>query len=133
MHGDEAEAGHKEQNPQCILRDEQDVQVLMNTLTDWVNPFRNDGTHLISLSSGCVSPADAQSDLEQAHCKGTAAFVAFFDYWLVKNIVNFLDPITKVQLKTFRSMSVKKKVQAGHKIIQIKAVKELYVLFAYLT
>ena len=104
----------------------------MNTLTDWVNPFRNDSTHLTSLSSGCVAPADVQSDLEQAHCKGTAAFVAFVDNWLVKNIVKFLDPITKVQLKTFGSLSVKKKVQAGHKLIQIKAVKEL-ALFACLT
>ena len=85
MYGDEAKAGHKEQNPQRIQRDEQDVQDLMNTLTDWVNPFRNDSTHLTSLSSGCVTPADVQSDLEQAHCKGTAAFVACVDDWLVKN------------------------------------------------
>ena len=101
------------------------MQVLMNTLTDLFNPFRNDSRHLNSLSSGCVAPADVRSDLEQAHCKGTAAFVAFVDNRLVKNIVRFLDPITKMQLKTFRSLSVKKKVRAGHKIIQIKAMKEL--------
>ena len=108
------------------------MQVLLNSLTDWVNPFRNDSTHLTSLSSGCVAPADVQSDLEQTQYKSTATFVAFVDNWLVKNIVKFLDPITKVQLKTFRSLSVKKKVQAGHKIIQIKAAKEL-ALFACLT
>ena len=121
--GDEAEVRHKDQNPQRIQRDEQDVQVLMNTLTDWVNPFSDDSTHLNSLSSGCVAPPDVQSELEQAHCKGAAAFVAFVEDRLVKNKAKFLDPITKMQLKTFRSVSVKKKVRAGHKLIQIKVDK----------
>ena len=108
--GNGAEAGHKDQNPQRIQHDEQDVQVLMNPLNDWVHPFSNDSTHLTSLSSTGVAPAEVQSDLEQTHCKGTAAFVALVKDRLVKNKAKFLDPITQMQLKTFRSVSVKKKV-----------------------
>ena len=52
--------------------------------------------------------------------------MAFVEDRLVKNKAKFLDPITKMQLKTFRSVSVKKKVRAGDKIIQIKADKELF-------
>ena len=60
-----------------------------------------------------------QSDLEQAPSKGTAAFVTFVDDQLIKNILKFLDPITKMQMKTFRSLSVKKKVRAGHICIKL--------------
>ena len=86
----------------------------------WVNPFQQDQTQpLMMLSSGTVATPEVQSDLEKALSKGSVAFQSFVKTRLIEGKVKVLDTLSKLKLKTFRSLSVKKQVRTSGKLLQL--------------
>ena len=60
-----------------ILKDEADVQSLVNLMEDsWINPFRSDQDSLVNLATAAMAPTEIASDLMKASKVGADAFEA---------------------------------------------------------
>lgn len=92
--------------------DEKKVLGVMETVCDWRNPFDGDNT-ICHLATGTTATTEVASDLIDAHARGLTAMKSFVhDRLELEGKENFYSPIRKLNLKTFESMSKKKKSNA---------------------
>ena len=109
-----------------IRKDESDVQSVVEILEkNWINPFESATEDLTSISSGIVAPKDIENDLIRAHDVGEEAYQKFVDSRL-KTGTSFYDPMRKVQLKTFGSLTVKTKTKFANKECVLRADYRLF-------
>lgn len=65
--------GHADLEKSRIKRDEADVVSLIDLLeNNWTNPFGNDPSDLVNISTGAVAPPEVSKDLLAAQRKGEA-------------------------------------------------------------
>jgi hypothetical protein len=110
---------HKEAAPPRMQRDESDVKKVMDTVSNWKNPFES-SDELVSLSSGCLASESVRQDLLMAKEKGKSAAVEFIRNRLVSNDTMFFDPLPKMKLGTFGDAR-KRKVQINAKNVILRA------------
>ena len=114
---------HPDLQQSRILKDEADVQSLVNLMEDsWINPFRSDQDSLVSLATAAMPPMEIAHDLVNASKVGEEAFRT---RRLENNTVDFLATMKKHKLKTFSDVYTKKVTCKG-KVIVLKADRNLW-------
>lgn len=83
-----------------------DVEKIVDTVDNVVNPFEHEQNELIHIASGVVATQDVHSDLQTADARGKSEFTKFCLQHLQTG-VNLFSSIAKMNLKTFTSMSKK--------------------------
>ena len=94
------------------IRDEKQVQDMINTIQSFINPWASDETRLISLVSGVIASPDVEESLLSAGSSGEAAYLDFQNDRLLSSKVDFFSPIKANKLKTFDKI--------GHSRLQTK-------------
>ena len=111
--------------PAFIKRDESDVASMVDLLENsWANPFGNDPSDLVSISTGTVASLDVSTALLAAREKGEHAYQEF-EQQRIQNGDCFHDTIKKVKLKTFTAMK-SKPAKEKTKEIAMKADRRLF-------
>ena len=107
-----------------IKRDESDVASMVDLLeNNWTNPFGNDPSDLVSISTETVPSPDVSTDLLAAREKGEHAYKEF-EQRMQKGDC-FHDPIKKIKLKTFTAMK-SKPAKGKTKEMVVKADRRLF-------
>ena len=111
-----------------MTKDKIDVQNIISTISNMINPFDNDpevsAGDLVHLSSGVIASPEVCSDLITAHKKGDDAFIAFSRERL-QGEVDLNETLKKQKLKTFSDASKPKTVVLKGKTVNIKSDREL--------
>ena len=115
--------GHKESGSACKRRDEEDVQKVMEVISQWRNPFETTDD-LVSLSSGSIASSALKEDLLKAEEKGKSALVSFVQDRLTSSAVGFLETLPRLKLGKFGE--VKKTVNQGGKSFVLRANRNLF-------
>ena len=100
---------HKEATPNRVKRDEEDVQNLMMTTSNWMNSFTTAEENICSLSCGTVATSDIEADLMSAYRKGWEACEKFVESRLVNQTTHFHDSLPNMELSTLKSTAVKRR------------------------
>ena len=99
-----ANLSHPDLEGTCIKRDEADVASLVDLLeNNWTNPFQQDPSDFISISTGTAASPEVAQDLLSAHQKGEEAYQNFQTQRLQEG-EGFYDTISRLHLKTFYNM-----------------------------
>ena len=116
----------KEKGKGRMSVDEGDVKKVQSTLSNWGNPFSpNDTDEICHLASGMAAPKKLEEDLLVAYDKGEEAMTAFIKKRLTTNEVPFYDPIPKLKLATFDSVTLAP-VKIGGREVMLKADRDLF-------
>ncbi|KAG1671659.1 hypothetical protein GQR58_016336 [Nymphon striatum] len=91
---------HADLQSSRVKRDENDVKSIVDMLeNNWTNPFSNQPSDLVSLSTGAAATSAITSDLLKARSKGEEAFKIHKER--LESGSGFFDPIKKQNLQTF--------------------------------
>lgn len=116
----------KEKGKRRMSVDENDVRKALSTLSNCVNPFLPyDTDELCHLASGITASEEVEEDLLMAHGKKRSNDKFHREDGLTSTEVPFYDPITKLKLDTFDSMSLSS-VKIGGKEVMLKADRDLF-------
>ncbi|KAK3740844.1 hypothetical protein QZH41_000596 [Actinostola sp. cb2023] len=133
--GDDEYVGtHKEAGLQRVKRDELDVQKLLKTIaTTMSNPFdlseasRVDPAPLRNIATGVLMPNDVTERLIGCFRTGTEELKKFTSKRMNTAEVSFWDKISKLNVKTFASLSKVSHIKSvDEKIITISADRNLF-------
>ena len=86
---------------QQITRDEEDVQKVMEVISQWWNPFET-ADDLVSLSSGSIVSSALKEDLVKAEEKGKSGLVSFVQDRLTSSAGGELRDTTKAEVRDIR-------------------------------
>ena len=92
--------------------------------SNWTNPFSNDPSDLVNISTGAVAPPNICMDLLGAQQNGENAYSL-----RVKKLeegVGFYEPIPKLKVKTFSNPRKAASAKATSKEIVLKADNRLF-------
>ena len=118
---------HPDLQTSRITRDEADVQSIVKLLEDdCTNPFNQNESEFVSISTATLPPPDVARDLLDAHKIGEEAYQAFKRDPLEGEITTeFHDKMTKKRLKTFSD--IRKKPSASiSKTVVLQADRNLF-------
>ena len=105
-------------------RDQSDVQTLQDSLASlFVHSFSE--SQLVVLSSGIVATEKIESNLLQAEAKGKEQMKNVIEKRLVVQIIGFYEPIKRLSLETFSSIT-KVKVKTYNKVKQFSAQSDIF-------
>ena len=127
----EEDAKHKEMGKARKERDEEDVNRVLNCVTEiGKSPFlTNESTNdrILNILTGTVAPESVSRELLQAKSNGINAMDEFVSNRLVDDKVPFFDAIKKTQLKTFSTLTKAAKTlsKSGEKM-NITADRQLF-------
>ena len=108
---------------QQITRDEEDVQKVMEVISQWWNPFET-ADDLVSLSSGSIASSALKEDLVKAEEKGKSGLVSFVQDRLTSSAVGYFETLPRLKLGTFGE--VEKTVNQGGKSFVLRADRNLF-------
>ncbi|CAH3155351.1 unnamed protein product, partial [Pocillopora meandrina] len=123
---------HKESSKVRVQRDENDIKKVIHTLqTVMSNPFDEDAYRedvpLMNLATGVVMPEEISEQLIDAQCLGEARMKLFVSKRINTNEVGFWEPMEKMNIKTFASLSKKAKVKSvDEKLVTVSADRNLF-------
>ncbi|KAK3730477.1 hypothetical protein QZH41_014705 [Actinostola sp. cb2023] len=108
-------------------KDEQAVKAVENLIANWNNPF-TESKELVSLSTAKQAPEDVTKDLLNAQEVGGKAYQVFREQRLESfpPQKKFHDTIKLNKLKTFSSLTKKKKVSMDGRTMILKADRSLF-------
>lgn len=116
---------HPDLHKTRICKDEKQVSGICELLeNEWTNPFDKNPSSIVQLSTGAEASADVQNDLLSAKEKGKKAYEEFKYDRLEKNEA-FFNPISKIQLKMFKS-SKEVKRRTTNKEVVLKTDRNLF-------
>ena len=116
---------HHNLSPTRIQRDEEDVKATINVINEnFISPFEEQ--ELVSSSNGVLSTEKITSDLLTAEEKGLSALNTSTEERLVKQTMDFYEPIKKLKLSTFSEKSKSAKIKTQDKIVQLTAEKNVF-------
>ena len=123
-------ASHKESSKSRVLRDEGDVQKLINCFTSnaMTDPFSNEpGGELFNFATGVLLPTNVADNLLSSTDKGREQMDTFVKQRLETTGVNFWDPVPNLKVKSFSTMVKKTNVKANDRVITVSADRDLCV------
>jgi hypothetical protein len=122
------ESAHKDIRPSEMRRSEADLQILMTSFKNFVNPFEVEiKESLFCLSSGAQAPVEVASDLLKAESIGKQAFGRFVQERLIEKSLKFHAPLRRQSLKTWASLEKKKTLHSSKmKVVQVTAQRNLF-------
>lgn len=125
MRGYGTNVDHKESSSSRIRKDLVDVGKVMDVVQNFSNPYECTDD-LSSLTSGVVASEAVATDLCDAYDKGRNAASSFIQTRLSTNDVSFYEPLRKLNLKTFTSLTRTKSVKVGNQNVVLKADRNLF-------
>ena len=97
---------HADLTQSRIKRDEEDTKKIIDVVKNtFLHPFK--GVEILCLSSGILAAESVESDLINAHKFGTEKMTNFIEERLIEKNIDFYEPITKMRLGTFSTMTKK--------------------------
>ena len=125
---------HKEGGQKRVHRDEEDVQKLLTTIKErMANPFEiessaDDGSiPLTNLATGVVMPPEAAVRLVNLESIGRQHLETFIKSRINSNEVSFWEPLTRLNIKTFASLSKKTQAKStDERMITVAADRDLF-------
>ena len=121
---------HADLEPSRIIRDERDVQALLDLLENsWINPFSCiNPFELVCLSTASAAPKNVRDDLIHAKAKGEDACRSFRENRIETEepALKFNDRIPKQKLKTFSDMQRSSGMKTTNREVMIKADQKLF-------
>ena len=129
MSGNNTSSGkHSELRNSRMKQDEKDIENIINTVHNMVNPFQNEleDDKLYHLASGRVASSLIVEDFEKAEKKGDDDFIDFCQDRLQASVVEFHDPITRNNLKTFKDTAKKIRTKIQGKEMSLKADRSFF-------
>ena len=116
---------HHNLSPTRIQRDEEDVKATINVINEnFISPFEEQ--ELVSSSNGVLPTEKITSDLSTAEEKGLSALNTSIEERLVKQTMDFYEPIKKLKLSTFSKLKESAKIKTQDKIVQLTAEKNVF-------
>eukprot|EP00057_Strongylocentrotus_purpuratus_P019489 XP_011673963.1 PREDICTED: uncharacterized protein LOC105442958 [Strongylocentrotus purpuratus] len=111
-----------------IDRDERDIQNIMDTILNMVNPFDAslEREQLYNITSGQMAPKPVLQDLKGAKEKGEEALMSFCQDRLLKQDVGFHDTLKRNKLKTFKDAAKSSITRVKGREIALKADRNLF-------
>ncbi|EDO31927.1 predicted protein [Nematostella vectensis] len=111
---------HKELSSKRIARDEADVNKLVNCFASGLmnNPFELESDALVNFATGVVLPTEVAKYLMESERNGQEQMAVFVKERINSSEVRFWDPIPKLKVKTFDTVT---------KRVQVKATNEKLV------
>lgn len=98
---------HREARRQSIVRDEKDVQSLVEVIQErMIDPFQSEEA-LMNIASDIVVPASVAENLLTSYDRGQVALLDFVETRLNTNNVSFFEPVKTLRLTTFASLKKK--------------------------
>eukprot|EP00058_Branchiostoma_floridae_P009808 XP_002595296.1 hypothetical protein BRAFLDRAFT_128105 [Branchiostoma floridae] len=125
-------ATHKEARDGRVKRDEDDVRKMraMFEVGLMTNPFCADVSQdihpLINFATGVVMPEDAAVRLISAYEIGLQQCSTFVRQRLDSNEKGFWEPLPHLKIKTFHSLSQKRRMTTNEKVVTISADRDLF-------
>ena len=117
--------GHRDLQRSRIEKDEEDVKSIVEILDgNWTNPFSNDPTDLVNISTGAVPPPDVCMDLLTAREKGEKAYG--LRATKLEEGVGFYESIPKLKLKTFSNLHKVASSKGTNREIVLKADNKVF-------
>lgn len=121
---------HKESSKPRVRRDEEDIQKLMTTITTAMSdPFQahKEIIPVSNLATGVVLPAESSGQLLKAKELGEEKMRVFVNKRIHTNEVGFWEPLPKMNIKTFASLSKKAKAKStDEKLVTVSADRNLF-------
>ncbi|KAK3696845.1 hypothetical protein QZH41_003454 [Actinostola sp. cb2023] len=127
---------HKEARKKRVNKDEQDVQKIIECFTSGLmtNPFALDATAtpeeklpLVNIASGVTLPNKVSEQLVHATKEGHKRMKDFINNRLDHQETSFWDPISKLKIKTFSTITKVAKIKTSNeKVLTINADRELF-------
>ena len=120
---------HKESSKSRVLRDEGDVQKLLNCFTSnaMTDPFSSEaGGDLFNFATGVLLPTNVADNLLSSTEKGQEQMDTFVNQRLETSEVNFWDPVPNLKVKSFSTMAKKTNVKAKDRVITVSADQDLF-------
>ena len=123
-------ASHKESLKNRVLRDERDVQKLMNCFTSnaMTDPFSYEaGGEPFNFATGLLLPTNVADSLLSSTEKGREQIDTFVKQRLETSEVIFWNPVPNLKVKSFISTMAKKtNVKANDRVITVNADRDLF-------
>ena len=112
---------HRNLNPCEISRCEKDVQLCIEAVKNFMNPFSiEDKSHLYNISSGTQVPGKFERDILNAEIFGKEKKEVFINDRLLQND-KFFEPIKQLKLKTMADLKKTAKLKSSqNKVIMLK-------------
>jgi len=121
----QSSSGHQDLQRSRISKDEADVKAVQEMLeSNWMNPFDEGYSDLVSISTGLIAPPDVCKDLLSAQEKGEEAFMRFT--LKLESGEGFYEPIKRLKLKTFADLQKVTTVKTRDKEVVLKADNRLF-------
>ncbi|CAG9821970.1 unnamed protein product [Phaedon cochleariae] len=121
---------HPDLRSQRIIIDEKDVTALAELLAnEWTNPFDNNPSDIVHLSTGISVDESTASDLIDSETKGKIAYQEFTSR--LANGEGFHKPIKKVGLKISRTKK-SKTTEVGNKEVILQCDRNLFSRMTYI-
>ena len=118
---------HKELSASRQSRDEKDVESIMDTITNMINPFDNEFEKLVHIVSGVEASNEIQEASKTMLETGESSFNAYVLGNLLSESPDVDKKMTKTKLKTFKDLSKNTKTTSSkNEIISIKSTKDLF-------
>ena len=116
----------KEMGKLRMTAEERDVKKVQTTLYSWVNQLTlTDDQEICHLASGLTSSRKIEDDLLTAHKQGQEAMIAFIKKVLLSSEVPLHDPLKKLKLANFTSLTLDK-VKISGRDVMTKADRNLF-------
>ena len=115
----------KDLSEKRILHDEDCSLQSYDLVKEWGTPFK-ENTSLIHLCSGLECNPDIQFDKVNAEQRGKEALLDVLENRIESNNMDLFDPISKMKLKTFASMKVKKSCSLAERSLTLKADRDVF-------
>jgi hypothetical protein len=119
---------HKDNRQANKTASERDVQKVLTSIENFVNPFCVDNKDaLYCISSGSPLEKESEQNILEANKIGQQAHTKFVNERLVEKTISFYAPLRKQKLKTFDDKKKRKKLTTSQKkVVEIKAERNLF-------
>ena len=118
---------HKECGGIRVDRDENAVEAVISALSSLIDPFEESNeNNMVNITSGAIATDAITADLEGAFKLGHQRFLQFVAERVTSTTVLFSNPLSKLKLKTFSSMSKRKTVRITGRDVIVQADRSLF-------
>ncbi|KAJ8049553.1 hypothetical protein HOLleu_02339 [Holothuria leucospilota] len=108
-----------------MKRDKEDVEKIINTTNNMINPFEYEQEELINITSGVVAAQDITHDIRCARQRGDEEFMKFAKERIQTEEADLFEGMKKLKQKTFTDMAKTSKRKVKGKEIALKADRNL--------
>ena len=115
----ETDSQHHESSPSFARNQSERVMKLKDEIANHANPFKEDGTELVTLVTKTVMPEKVTHDLVNAEQIGISKHTSFVEKRIASNTQNIWAPMKKTKLNIWTSVNRKTKMKVADQVIEL--------------